>query len=133
VRIVDVEGIGPSYAKKLKASGVATTEALLKRAGKPKDRDALAKASGIAPKLLLEWLNHADLARIKGVGGQFADLLEAAGVDSPAELAQRNAKNLAAGLATANAKQRLVRRVPSEKVVAGWIAQAKKLPKVVTH
>ena len=95
MRIEDIEGIGPAQAARLTEAGVSSTEALLERAGPRAGRAALAEATGISPKSLLEWVNLADLMRIKGVGQEFSDLLEAAGVDSPGELAQRNAASLA--------------------------------------
>jgi predicted flap endonuclease-1-like 5' DNA nuclease len=133
MKIADVEGIGPKFAAKLQAAGVKTTDELLKRGAKPKGRQELEAATGIGHAQILEWVNHVDLYRIDGVGSEYSDLLEEAGVDSPAELAQRVPANLAAKIAEVNAKKKLVRRVPTEAVVAGWIAQAKKLPKLVEH
>ena len=133
MKIADVEGIGPAYAAKLAKAGVKTTDELLARGAKPKGRDELEKTTGISHGKILEWVNHVDLYRIDGVGSEYSDLLEEAGVDSPVELAHRVPANLAAKIAEINAKKKLVRRVPTEKVVAGWIAQAKKLPKVVEH
>ncbi len=134
MKIEDVEGIGPAYAAKLTAAGVSSTDDLLEQGAKPSGRKTLEETTGIAHTLILEWVNHADLMRLKGVGSEYSDLLEAAGVDSPAELAQRNATNLA------NTFQEViaalpgdVRRIPSEAVVQGWIDQAKDLPKVVEH
>jgi predicted flap endonuclease-1-like 5' DNA nuclease len=133
MNIADVEGIGPKYASKLEKAGVKTTDDLLKKGAKPKDRADLEAATGIAHALILEWVNHVDLYRLDGVGSEYSDLLEEAGVDSPAELAHRVPANLAAKLVEINDKKKLVRRVPSEAVVAGWIDQAKKLPKIVEH
>jgi len=133
VKIEDVEGIGPAYAAKLVKAGVKTTDALLARGAKPKGRDELEKATGISHGKILEWVNHVDLYRIDGVGSEYSDLLEEAGVDSPVELAHRVAANLAAKLEEINKTKKLVRRVPGEKVVQGWIDQAKKLPKLVEH
>jgi predicted flap endonuclease-1-like 5' DNA nuclease len=133
MKIEDVEGIGPKYAAKLQAAGVKTTDELLKRGAKPKGRDDLEKATGIAHSLILEWVNHVDLYRIDGVGSEYSDLLEEAGVDSPAELAHRVPANLAAKISEINAAKKLVRRIPTEAMVAGWIEQAKKLPKIVEH
>ena len=132
-KIEEIEGIGPAYAEKLRAADVATVESLLETAGPAAGRAALAGKTGIAAKLLLEWTNHADLFRLKGVASEYADLLEAAGVDSCPELAHRNAENLAAKLAEVNEAKNLVRSLPSAKTVAGWIEEAKTLPKVVTH
>jgi len=133
VRIVEIEGVGPEYAAKLEAAGVKTTDDLLDRAAKSGGRKKLAEETGITEKLILKWVNRADLVRIPGVGSEYSDLLEAAGVDSPAELIQRNAANLAATFQELNAARGTVRRIPSEATVAEWIKAAKKLPKVVEH
>ena len=133
MKISDVEGIGPANEAKLVEAGVGTVEKLLETAGPAPGRAKLAETTGISPAMLLQWTNHADLCRLKGVGSEYADLLEAAGVDSCPELAQRNATNLAAKLAEVNAAKALTRRVPTETMVSDWIAQAKDLPKVVTH
>lgn len=106
---------------------------MLARGSSPGGRKTLSSASGITGALILEWVNHADLMRLKGVGSEYADLLEAAGVDSPAELAHRNPANLTVALEQANEHRKLVRRVPTESMVAGWIDEAKTLEKVVTH
>lgn len=133
MKIEDLEGVGPVYGEKLRAASVQTTDDLLAAAGPADGRRALAEATGISPDLLLRWTNHVDLYRISGVGSEYADLLEACGVDSCPELARRNAANLATTMAEANAARPMVRRVPTEEMVAGWIAQAATLPKVVTH
>jgi predicted flap endonuclease-1-like 5' DNA nuclease len=134
MKIEDVEGIGPTYAGKLGAAGVTSTDDLLERGAKPGGRQALEEATGIAHSLILEWVNHVDLMRINGVGSEYSDLLEAAGVDSPAELAQRNAGNLATTVQeVVAARPSIVRRVPSETELQDWIDQSKKLPKVVEH
>jgi predicted flap endonuclease-1-like 5' DNA nuclease len=133
MKVEDIEGIGPAHAKTLQAAGVRTSDALLERAGPKKGRDELAAATGISGKLLLDWVNACDLMRIKGIGAQFSDLLEAAGVDSAAELAQRNPASLATTFGELNAARATTRRAPTEAMVADWIAQAKRLPKVVTH
>ena len=134
MKIEDVEGIGPAYAGQLAAAGVATTDALLERGGSDAGRSRLAADTGISERLLLEWVNHADLMRIDGVGSEYADLLEAAGVDSCAELAQRNAANLAQTFQELDAaRPNTVRQVPSETTIQGWIDQADKLAKVVSH
>jgi predicted flap endonuclease-1-like 5' DNA nuclease len=134
-KIVDIEGIGPANEKKLTAAGVKTTGALLKAAGAKKDRKAFAAATGIKEESILEWVNRADLFRVKGVGTQYSDLLEAAGVDSPSELSKRRADNLTKAMADANVKgkNKLVRRPPTEKMVQAMIDHAKTLSKVVTH
>jgi len=112
---------------------VHTTDALLERAKTRRGRDELAGTTGLSPRRILEWVNHVDLMRLDGVGPEFADLLEAAGVDSPAELAHRNAANLAARLAELNEAKHLTRRVPGEDVVGRWIAEAGSLPRAVEH
>jgi predicted flap endonuclease-1-like 5' DNA nuclease len=132
-RIEDIEGIGASYAAKLRDAGVATTEALLEKGGAPKGRETLAQATGISDQLLLRWVNHADLYRIKGVAAEMSELLEAAGVDSVPELARRVAANLHQRMDELNAQRKLVRQLPSEGQVAGWIEEAKKLPRLVSH
>ncbi len=128
-----VEGIGEVYADKLRAAGVATTEMLLEMGSTKKGREDLAEKSGISGKLILEWVNHVDLFRIKGVGEEYADLLEASGVDTVPELAQRRADNLHKKLAEINAEKKLVRQLPSENQVQGWIDQAKKLPRKILY
>jgi len=134
MRIDEVEGIGSVHAAKLADAGVTTTEALLERGAKPGGRQDLEEATGIGHKQILEWVNHVDLMRIKGVGSEYSDLLEAAGVDSPAELAQRNAANLATTVAeVVAARPGIVRRVPTENELSDWISQSKGLPKVVEH
>lgn len=134
MKIEEVEGIGPAYAAKLGEAGVKTTDDLLSLGANAKGREMLASSTGVSEKLILEWVNHADLMRLDGVGSEYADLLEAAGVDSPAELAQRNAANLANTFQeVVAARPNIVRRIPSEDTVAGWIAQAKGLDKVVSH
>jgi predicted flap endonuclease-1-like 5' DNA nuclease len=134
VKIIEVEGIGPQYAERLTAAGVTTTDELLERGGSTKGRTALESATGISGKLILEWVNHADLMRIDGVGSEYADLLEAAGVDSPAELAHRNPANLATTFQELDAaRPNTVRQVPSEATIAGWIEQAKGLERSVSH
>lgn len=132
-KVIGIEGVGPAYAAKLDAAGVATTEALLKVAASAKGREELAAKTGIDHAKLLEWVNRADLFRIKGVGEEYSDLLEAAGVDSPAELAHRKAENLYAKMVELNTAKKLVRKLPTESQVADWIEQSKKMPKVVTH
>lgn len=134
MRIEDVEGIGPTHGAALAAAGVSTTDDLLEQGAKPSGRQGLADATGISGKLILEWVNNADLWRIDGVGSEFSDLLEAAGVDSPAELANRNAANLAITFQELDAaRSNTTRRLPSEATISGWIAQARSLPKIVEH
>ena len=133
MKIEDVEGIGPAWAEKLIAAGVRTTDDLLMAGGSAGGRDRLAAATGISGKRILEWVNHVDLMRIRGVGSEYADLLEAAGVDSAAELAQRNAKNLAETFQELDAARNTVRNIPAEAVIQGWIDEAKTLERAVSH
>ena len=132
-QIEDIEGIGPQYAEKLKAAGVNTVEKLLESGATAKGRDELATQTSISSKLILTWVNHADLFRIKGVAGQFSELLEVAGVDTVPELAQRNAENLQKALAQTNDEKHLAKTTPSLNQVTAWIDEAKTLPKVVQH
>ncbi len=132
-RIIRIEGIGPVYKQKLKEAGITTTEALLETGASPKGREELAKKTGISPSLILEWVNLADLFRIKGIGEEYSDLLEEAGVDTVRELAQRNPDNLFEKMVEVNQKKQLVRRMPTRHQVADWVAQAKRLPGIVTY
>lgn len=132
-QILEVEGIGPVYAKKLAAVGITTTNKLLKMGATPKGRDELAEKSGISKDLLLEWINHADLFRIKGVAEEYSDLLEEAGVDTVPELAQRNPENLYAKLVEVNKEKKLVRQLPSMRQVASWVEQAKSMPRMIHY
>ncbi len=133
MRLEEIEGIGSTYASALATHGLTTVDHLLEHGGTREGRQTLAGKSGISETLLLEWVNHADLCRLNGVGSEYADLLEAAGVDSVPELAQRNAANLHTRLGEINESKKLVRRVPTEADVAAWIAEAKTLPKMVHH
>ena len=132
-KLVDVEGIGPANAAKLEKAGVATPEDLLSKAGTRAGRGRLAEATGLSASHLLKWVNRVDLSRVKGVSTQYADLLEAAGVDTPKELARRNADNLMAQLASVNASKKLVRQLPTASDVAKWIEEAKTLPARVEY
>ena len=127
-----IEGIGPAFEKKLNEAGIATVEDFREKAATGKGRKELAAKTGIKEDLLLTWANHTDLYRIKGVGKQYADLLEAAGVDTVPELAQRSAANLADKLAEVNKAKKLVNKLPSASDLEDWIGQAKKLPKLIT-
>lgn len=133
MRITKIEGIGPAYAAKMNRAGIATTERLLVVAAKRKGRQELAEQTGIPEKIILEWINRADLMRINGVGEEYSDLLEAAGVDTVKELRNRNAENLFQTLITTNSSKKLVRRVPSLSKVRHWIEIAASLEPVVTH
>ena len=133
-RIIDIEGVGPKYKQVLKEkAGITTTEALLEACATPAQREDMAAKTGLSPKLILEWANLADLFRIKGVGEEYSDLLEEAGVDTVAELAQRNAENLHAALVEVNNRKSLVRRLPTLDQVKDWVAQAKRLPRKLTY
>ena len=132
-KIIDIEGIGEVYAPKLINAGIVKVEDLLKKCAAPKGRAELAVATGISEKLILTWTNHADLFRIKGVGPQFSELLEAAGVDTVKEFRHRVAENLVKKLEETNAARRLVRRVPSVKQLAKMIEAAKELEPVMTY
>ena len=134
MNIVEVEGIGATHQESLRGAGVGTTDDLLERGATASGRADLAAQTGIGASQILEWVNHVDLMRIDGVGSEYSDLLEAAGVDSTAELAQRNAANLAQTFQELDAaRPDWIRSLPSEATVAGWIAQAKALPKIVSH
>lgn len=128
-----IEGIGDSYEQKLKEAGIKSSEQLLESCSSKKGRTKLAEKTGITEKLILKWTNHADLFRIKGVGGEYAELLEAAGVDTVPELAKRKADNLAAKMAEVNEAKKLVRRIPIPKQVGYWIEQAGKLPWIMQY
>jgi predicted flap endonuclease-1-like 5' DNA nuclease len=128
-----IEGIGPKYATKLRKAGVRTTDALLKRGGDRGGRKGLAEETGFSTHQILEWVNRADLFRVKGVGEEYSDLLEASGVDTVKELRTRNVANLTATMAEVNKKKRLVRRLPTESMVKRWVDHAKKLPPAVKH
>jgi len=132
-RVADIEGVGPAFATKLEAAGVTSVEGLLEKGASAKGREDLAAKTGISGDKILSWVNFADLFRIKGVGSEYSELLEKAGVDSPAELAHRKAENLYAKMVELNTAKKLVRKLPTEAQVADWIEQCKKLPKVVTH
>lgn len=132
-KIIDIEGIGPVYAQKLIDVGIKTVEGLLKAGATPAGRKELEQKSGISGALILEWVNHADLYRIKGVGQEYSDLLEEAGVDTVVELSKRVPANLYKKMLETNMEKKLVRRPPSEKMVADWVEQAKKLPRVVSY
>ena len=132
-KLLDVEGIGPVYAQKLKDAGVGSTDVLLKVGSTAKGRQDLAEKTGVAHTLILEWVNHVDLFRIKGVQEEYSDLLEEAGVDTVPELAQRNPDNLFEALVKTNAEKKLVRKMPTKKQVADWVNQAKKLPRVINY
>ncbi len=128
-----IEGIGNVYAEKLRAAGVRGTNDLLKKGSTKQGRQSIAALAGVSEKLVLEWVNHADLFRIKGIGPEYADLLEEAGVDTVMELAQRNPDNLYAKIVEVNAEKHLVRRLPTLNMIKAWVAQAKQLPRVIQY
>lgn len=132
-KIEDVEGIGPVIGEKLRASGIKDTDGLLTGAKTPKQRKALAEKSGLTEKQVLKFANMVDLYRVNGVGSEFAELLEASGVDTVPELARRNAGELAKKMADVGKAKKMTRRVPSEADVAKWIAQAKALPRALEY
>jgi predicted flap endonuclease-1-like 5' DNA nuclease len=132
-KIQEIEGIGPAYAEKLAAADIDTTEELLKLCCDAKGRKTTAEKTGVSESQLLKWANMADLMRISGIGSEFSELLEAAGVDTVKELRNRNAGNLAAKMAEVNEQKKLTRTVPSEKAVSGWINQAKSMDPLITH
>ncbi len=128
-----IEGIGEKYAAKLQSAGVSSLESLLEKGKTPQGRKHLAESAGVSDKLILEWVNHADLFRINGIGEEYSDLLEEAGVDTVVELAQRNPENLLAKMSEVNAQKNLVRRLPVLSQVQDWVEQAKKLPRVIEY
>lgn len=132
-KLSEIEGIGNVYAQKLITAGVDSVESLLEKAGTPEGRRRIAEQSGISDKRILRWVNHSDLFRINGVRGQYAELLEAAGVDTVVELAHRNAANLVATLSDVNQSKNLVNRVPTLAEVSKWVEEAKTLPRMVSY
>ncbi len=132
-QVEEIEGIGPVLGEKLRASGITNTDKLLAGSKTKKQRQELADASGISEKQILKFANMADLFRISGVGKEFAELLEIAGVDTVPELAQRNAENLAAKMEEVNNEKRITRRTPSLKEVEKWVAEAKELPRALEY
>jgi predicted flap endonuclease-1-like 5' DNA nuclease len=128
-----VEGIGAVYAGKLKEVGIDTPQALLEKGATPKGRKELAESTGISGHLILKWVNHVDLYRITGLGAEYADLLEASGVDTVPELAQRNPGNLHNKVIEVNKEKHLVRHVPSQSQINDWVNQAKQLPRVISY
>lgn len=132
-KIIEIEGIGEVFAAKLEGAGVPTVEALLKQGGTPGGRKALAEKTELSTGRILEWVNRADLMRIKGVGSEYSDLLEASGVDTVKELAMRRPDNLQAKMVEVNEAKKLVRRVPTLNEVDAWVGEAKTLPPMVSY
>lgn len=131
--VIDIEGVGEAYALKLKEIGITTVEELLGRCASANGRKEVAALTDISPKLILKWANHADLFRINGVGPQFAELLEASGVDTVKELRHRNARNLADTMNEVNERKHLTRRVPSAGELQKMIDEAATLDPVMTY
>jgi len=132
-RIEEIEGIGPSYGKTLAMAGVHTTERLLELGASSKGRNELSELTGISSAVILKWCNQADLMRVKGIGRQYAELLEAAGVDTVKELRNRNPENLTAALEAVNEKKRLARALPAVSVVRSWVERARDLNPAITY
>ncbi|GAB4576299.1 MAG: DUF4332 domain-containing protein [Anaerolineae bacterium] len=132
-KLTYIEGIGDQMAEKLRSAGIRSTDQLLKVGATAKGRKKLAEETGISDKLILKWVNHCDLFRIRGVGSEYAELLEAAGVDSVSELARREVQTLHRKMLEINLEKNLVRRVPTRNEVMAWVDQAKKLDRVVGH
>lgn len=133
MKVVEIEGIGPAYAAKLADAGITTVDGLLERGSSAKGRKEIAAATGISDALVLRWVNIADLFRIKGVGKQYSELLEAAGVDTVVELSKRVPANLEKKMQKVNAAKNLVNRVPPLKLIQSWVEEAKSLPRVVSY
>lgn len=131
--IEEVEGIGPEYGQKLRDVDIQTTEDLLRRCGDKKGREGVATETGISETHILEWVNLSDLMRLNGVGEEYADLMEEAGVDTVKELRNRNAENLAVAMGEVNEKKNLADRVPSADTVQKWIDEAGEMEIVVSH
>ena len=131
--IQEIEGVGEVNATKLKKAGIRTVEKLLKMGGEPAGRKEIASQTGFDEKVILKWVNFADLFRIKGVASEYSELLEAAGVDTVVELSNRNPENLQKKMEEVNEEKKLVRRVPAVAQVKKWTAQAKELPRKINY
>lgn len=132
-KLSTIEGIGSAYEEKLKAAGIGSVESLLKSCTTKKGRKLTAVQTQISDKLILKWTNHADLMRVKGIGGEYAELLEAAGVDTVPDLSNRNPENLAEKIKAVNEEKALVRQIPALSQIQDWIQQAKALPRVIEY
>ena len=132
-RIEEIEGIGPSYAKKLEVAKIKTTNDLLKLCQDAKGRKAVSSTSGVSETMILKWTNLADLMRVSGIGSEYSELLEAAGVDTVKELRNRNPQNLAAKMKEVNDVKRLSRVTPGAATVEKWVAQAAELTPIITY
>ena len=132
-KIQEIEGIGPAFEEKLSKAGITTTEELLKQCCAPKGRTSVGASTGISEAMLLKWTNMADLMRVSGVAGEYAELLEASGVDTIKELRTRNAENLAEKMSQTNEVKKLTRQVPAASSIQQWIENAKTIEPAVTH
>jgi len=132
-KLIKIEGIGGAYEKKLNAAGLFSLQDLLEKGATPKGRKEIANKTGINDALILKWANRADLFRVKGIGEEYSDLLEAAGVDTIPELAQRKADNLYQKIVEINNAKKLVRKLPAVSQIKNWVEQAKKLPRLLTY
>jgi predicted flap endonuclease-1-like 5' DNA nuclease len=133
VALADIEGVGKSYAAKLNKAGIRGVAGLLKAGATPEGRKQLVKVTGVSSAKILEWVNHADLYRISGIGSEYSDLLEAAGVDTVVELAKRKPESLLKTMSELNAKKKLVRVLPALSRITDWVKQAKSMPRVVKY
>lgn len=132
-KMEEIEGIGPAYARKLSETGISTTDDLLAQCCEAAGRKKISNKTGISESLILKWSNHADLMRVSGIGPQFAELLEAAGVDTIKELRSRNADNLAAKIREVNDARKLAKTAPAMSVVEGWIEKASGMEARISH
>ena len=132
-KISEIEGIGPAYTEKLATAGITTIEQLLEKGASKPGRKEIAITTGIDESRILRWVNMADLFRIKGVGEEYSDLLEEAGVDTVVELSQRNPENLHTKILEVNEKNKFVKRPPSLTEIKSWINQAKTLPRKIKY
>jgi len=132
-KVADIKDIGPNYAEKLHLAGILTTQALLKKGATAKGRQEIAEKTALSENQILAWVNHVDLFRIKGVGLEYADLLELVGVDAVAELGQQSPEELHEAIVSKNIRKKLVRQLPNKEQVKNWVTQAKKLPRIISY
>jgi predicted flap endonuclease-1-like 5' DNA nuclease len=132
-KVEKIEGVGAKFAAMLGKAGIRNTKQLLDKAATRKGRKELATATGVDEQLILKWANMSDLMRIKGVGEEFSELLEKAGVDTVKELAKRRPDNLRQAMVDANTKRKMVRQLPSVAQLESWVKQAKEMPSVMTY
>ena len=132
-KIDEIEGIGPAYREKLHAAGINNTDDLLTQCAKPTGRKQIAESTGLSEKHILNWTNMADLMRVSGIGRQYAELLEASGVDTIKELRHRNAENLAVKMAEVNTEKNLANATPAQTIIEGWINQAKETDPLIEY